>query len=223
MTPLAIIPFNIKSQVCSAATENALNANDSKNNSSSDNKVSNLTFEMNEDDIDPDTQIMPPPGSPPALKIDESSDSVVLLTPATQDIIFLNDTTEDINKMGTMDMLAEIMKEDDDACSNALRQFEKKMIDQQKQVENNPPKPLKASIPKANVIKEEPVSQMESDLGNESTKMPEDIEKYMLDIENEDSKESEEEFPKPIVIKEENLSFKDRYNIDCEECEKVSQ
>ncbi|KPU78362.1 uncharacterized protein Dana_GF10340, isoform B [Drosophila ananassae] len=210
----------LQSQVCSAATENALNANDSKTTGSSDNKVSNLTFEMNEDDIDPDTQIMPPPGSPPALKIDESSDSVVLLTPATQDIIFLNDTTEDINKMGTMDMLAEIMKEDDDACSNALRQFEKKMIDQQKQVENNPPKPLKASIPKANVIKEEPVSQMESDLGNESTKMPEDIEKYMLDIENEDSKESEEEFPQPIVIKEENLSFKDRYNIDCEECEK---
>lgn len=224
MTPFPIVPFNIKSQVCSAATENALNANDSKNNSSSLNKEVNLTFEMNEDDVDPDTQIMPPPGSPPALKIDESSDSVVLLTPATQDIIFLNDTTEDINKMGTMDMLAEIMKEDDDACSNALRQFEKKMIDQQKLVENNPPKPSKASesISKAHVIKEEPVSQFESDLGNESTKMPEDIEKYMMDIENEDSKESEEEFPQPIVIKEENLTFKDRYNIDCVECEKVS-
>lgn len=52
--------------------------------------------------------------------------------------------------------------------------------------------------------------------------MPEDIEKYMMDIENEDSKESEEEFPQPIVIKEENLTFKDRYNIDCVECEKVS-
>ncbi|KAH8339288.1 hypothetical protein KR074_010575 [Drosophila pseudoananassae] len=211
-----------RSLMQSTATENALNANDSNN--SSVNKVTNLTFEMSEDDVDPDSQKMPPPASPPALKINDSSDSVILLTPATQDIIFLNDTTEDINKMGTMDMLAEIMKDDDDACSNALRQFEKKMIDQQKQVEKIPTTTPKVpeSIPKTHHIKEEPVSQLVSDLGNESTKMPEDIEKYMIDMDNEDSKESEEEFPQPIIVKEENLSFKDRYNIDCGECEKVS-
>ncbi|KAH8255979.1 hypothetical protein KR026_003757 [Drosophila bipectinata] len=211
-----------RSLIQSTATENGLNANDSNSNSSSVNKGTNLTFEMSEDDVDPDSQKMPPPASPPALKINDSSDSVVLLTPATQDIIFLNDTTEDINKMGTMDMLAEIMKDDDDACSNALRQFEKKMIDQQKQVEKNPTTTPKASelVPKNHHIKEEPVSQLVSDLGNESTKMPEDIEKYMVDMDNEDGKESEEQFPQPIVVKEENLSFKDRYSIDCGECEK---
>ncbi|KAH8257601.1 hypothetical protein KR038_011838 [Drosophila bunnanda] len=168
--------------------------------------------------------LMPPPATPPFLKVNNTSDSVVLLTPATQDIIFVNDSLEDpenVSKFGTMDVLAEIMKDDDDACSNALRQYERNMIDQQKQNKPNP-----SAIPITRRVKKEPISQpVETDLGNESTKLPEDIEKYMMDIKDEeesrDSQEEEEEFPRPIVIKNEpELTLKERYNINCADCEK---
>ncbi|XP_017060017.1 uncharacterized protein LOC108100555 isoform X2 [Drosophila ficusphila] len=163
--------------------------------------------------------LMPPPVTPPSLKINNTSDSVVLLTPATQDIIFVNDTLEE-NKIGTMDVLAEIMKDDDDACSNALRQFEKNMIDQQKNVQPNPTK-AKTAIPITKVVKTEPISQPQTDEGNESTKLSQDIEKYLMEIKEEDSKDSEEEFPQPILVKTEpELSVKERFNIECPECEK---
>ncbi|KAH8300521.1 hypothetical protein KR018_011070 [Drosophila ironensis] len=168
-------------------------------------KMAQHLFEM-EDDPRPD-----PPVSPPRLKFNETSDSVVLLTPATQDIIFVNDSPPDVSKMGTMDVLAEVMKEDDDACSSALRQYERIMIDQQK---NTKPQD-EPDVPSTQLIKEEPISQPEA--GNESTKMPEDIEKYLM----EDGGELEEEFPQPIAIKQEaKQSLKEQYNIECEECEK---
>ncbi|XP_070141146.1 uncharacterized protein CtIP isoform X1 [Drosophila kikkawai] len=187
------------------------------------------TFELEDDaEFDMDSSelpLMPPPATPPFLKMNSTSDSVVLLTPATQDIIFVNDTLEDhenVDKLGTMDVLAEIMKDDDDACSNALRQFEKKMIDQQKQ---NKPTPQAIQITRP--VKQEPISQpAEPDLGNESTKLPEDIEKYMMDIKDEDEskdsvEEEEEEFPRPIVVKNEpELTLKERHNINCPDCEK---
>ncbi|KAH8379893.1 hypothetical protein KR009_007829 [Drosophila setifemur] len=206
-----------------SATETALSADDSSSSSTSLIKIPQPTFAMDDEDFSPassDLLVMPPPASPPALKINNTSDSVIMLTPATQDIIFLNDTSEDdVTKMGTMDVLAEIMKEDEDACSNALRMYERKMIDQQKHFQ-----PKLPQIEKANpvqLIKNEPISQPEPDVGNESTKLPEDIEKYMMDIQDEESKVSEEEFPQPIVIKEEpKLTFKEQYNIECEECEK---
>ncbi|KAH8303985.1 hypothetical protein KR018_004395 [Drosophila ironensis] len=113
--------------------------------------------------------------------------------------------------MGTMDVLAEVMKEDDDACSSALRQYERIMIDQQK---NTKPQD-EPDVPSTQLIKAEPISQPEA--GNESTKMPEDIEKYLM----EDGGELEEEFPQPIAIKQEaKQSLKEQYNIECEECEK---
>ncbi|XP_017136124.1 uncharacterized protein LOC108151787 isoform X1 [Drosophila miranda] len=169
-------------------------------------------------DVSLELPVMPPPATPPHLKIDNSSESVVILTPATQDIIFVNDSSEDIKKIGTMDVLAEIMKEDDDACSSALLQYEKIMIDQQKHVQPNPQKVQTALAP-VGAIKDEPITQPNEDHGNESTRLSEDIEKYMM--EEDDSKESEDEIPRPIMVKDEpELTLKERFNIECEECEK---
>lgn len=223
--------FNIQSQVCRADTVTASSADDSKlvaSPSSSLIKIPKPTFELEEDaEFTMDSSelpLMPPPTTPPFLRINNTSDSVVLLTPATQDIIFVNDTPEDVEKLGTMDVLAEIMKDDDESCSNALRQYEKNMIDQQK---HNKPNPNPPAIPITRPVKAEPISQpAEPDLGNESTKLPEDIEKYMMDIKDEDeskdSLEEEEEFPRPIMVKKEpELTLKERYNINCADCEKV--
>ncbi|EDV52518.1 uncharacterized protein LOC6546070 isoform X1 [Drosophila erecta] len=186
-------------------------------------KTINPSFQLEMDEFKMDgseSQIMPPPDTPPGLQINNTSDSVVLLTPATQDIIFVNDTPEDVSKLGTMDVLAEILKDDDDTCSSALRQYEKVMIDQQKQIRPTLPK-VQSVIPVTKAVKIEPISQPETDIGNESTKLPEDIEKYLMDITEEDGKDSEEEFPRPILIKKEpELTVKERFNIECGECEK---
>ncbi|XP_017080961.1 uncharacterized protein LOC108114465 isoform X1 [Drosophila eugracilis] len=201
-----------------------LNADDSLTTSSSSIiKFSKSTFEMDMDDFNIECSkqpMMPPPATPPGLKINSTSDSVVILTPATQDIIFVNDTIEEINKLGTMDVLAEIMKDDDEDCSSALKQFEKDMIDQQKRLLPNHAKAEK-TIPVAKAVKTEPVSQPEIDVGNESTKLSQDIEKYLMEIKEEESKELEEEFPRPLLVKKEpELSVKERFNIECVECEK---
>ncbi|BFF97699.1 uncharacterized protein DMAD_06064 [Drosophila madeirensis] len=202
-------------------TGNALNGDNSILSKSNIKRVE-PSFDMVIDDDDAiDSQplaslelpVMPPPVSPPHLKMSSSSDSVVLLTPATQDIIFVNDSSEDLAKFGTMDVLAEIMKEDDDACSSALLQYEQIMIDQQKQ---NQPKPTVQTA--ARGIKNEPTTQPNEDQGNESTRFSEDIEKYMME---EDDKESDDEIPRPIMVKEEpKLSLKERFDIECKECEK---
>ncbi|XP_022212855.2 uncharacterized protein LOC111067843 [Drosophila obscura] len=161
--------------------------------------------------------VMPPPVTPPRLKMNSSSESVVMLTPATQDIIFVNDSSEDINKIGTMDVLAEIMKDDDDACSSALLQYEQILMDQQKQIQTKP-QTVQLALPSARTIKNEPITQQIEGQGNESTRLSADIEKYMME---EDSKESEDEIPRPIIVKEEpQLTTKERFNIECEECEK---
>ncbi|KAH8293950.1 hypothetical protein KR054_006958 [Drosophila jambulina] len=233
-------------------TVNASSAGEAKVDatSSSSNllQIPKPTFELEGDDVfnmdSSERPLMPPPATPPFLKMNNTSDSVVLLTPATQDIIFVNDSledTENVDKLGTMDVLAEIMKDDDDACSNALRQYERNMIDQQKHNKANPP-----VIPTTRPVKNEPISQQEEpDLGNESTKLPEDIEKYMMDIKDDESKdpveeniekymmeikdedeskdsvEEEEEFPRPTAVKKEpELTLKERFNINCADCEK---
>lgn len=217
--------FNTKCQGCRTDNTSVSNADDSlTTTSNSAVKTIKPSFQLDMDEFKLDSsedQIMPPPNTPPGLKISNTSDSVVLLTPATQDIIFVNDTLEDVSKLGTMDVLAEIMKDDDDTCSSALRQYEKVIIDQQKQNLPNAPK-VESVIPITKVVKMEPISQPETDLGNESTKLPEDIEKYLMDIKEEDSRHSEEEFPRPISIKEEpEATVKERFNIECVECEKV--
>ncbi|XP_052848726.1 uncharacterized protein LOC128260067 isoform X2 [Drosophila gunungcola] len=206
-------------------TATVLSADDSLTTSiSSHIKISKASFEMDmEEEFNlerSELPIMPPPATPPGLKINCTTDSVVILTPATQDIIFVNDTPEEVTKMGTMDVLAEIMKDDDDACSNALRQFEMKMIDQQKNIQSIPKK-VEAAISITKAVKAEPESQPEADVGNESTKMSQDIEKYLMEIKEEDSKDLEEEFPRPLLVKiEPELTVKERFNIECGECEK---
>ncbi|KMZ00793.1 uncharacterized protein LOC6738857 isoform X1 [Drosophila simulans] len=214
----------LQSQSCRTDNTSVSNADVSLTiTSNSTVKTIEPSFQLDMDEFKLDSsehQILPPPNTPPGLKISNTSDSVVLLTPATQDIIFVNDTLEDVSKLGTMDVLAEIMKDDDDTCSSALRLYEKVMINQQKQTLPNAPK-VESVIPISKAVKMEPISQPEIDLGNESTKLPEDIEKYLMDIKDEDSRHSEEEFPRPLLIKEEpELTVKERFNIECVECEK---
>ncbi|XP_060656229.1 uncharacterized protein LOC132791361 [Drosophila nasuta] len=65
-------------------------------------------------------------------------------------------------------------------------------------------------------VKLEQFTEQPSGMGNESTKLPEDF-----DIEDDEEEEEEEIFPRPIVVKEEKEeSLKERYNIDCDQCEK---
>uniref|UniRef100_A0A6P4E9E2 Uncharacterized protein LOC108037892 isoform X1 n=1 Tax=Drosophila rhopaloa TaxID=1041015 RepID=A0A6P4E9E2_DRORH len=213
----------MQSQACRTDTATVSSADDSLTTSSSSIIKISKASEMDMEEFKLDSSelpTMPPPATPPGLRINCTSDSVVILTPATQDIIFVNDTPEEVIKMGTMDVLAEIMRDDDDACSNALRQFEMKMIDQQKNIQPKPPK-VETANPLTKAVKSEPVSQPEADMANESTKMPQDIEKYLVDIKEEDSKDSEEEFPRPLLVKKEPaLTVKERFSIECEECEK---
>lgn len=53
------------------------------------------------------------------------SSSVVLLTPATQDIIFLDDTDNDFSDIDTMDLLADIRKHETAYMQN-LKKYESK-------------------------------------------------------------------------------------------------
>ncbi|XP_030376625.1 uncharacterized protein LOC115625633 [Scaptodrosophila lebanonensis] len=135
-----------------------------------------------------------------------NTSSVVLLTPATQDIIFVDDSSDDGRQLNTLDMIDSVTQ---------LKVHEAKRIDMQKQQcqkRNVSVNRIEEQVTPPR-IKEEP--QTCNDMGNETTKLPEDIEN-LLDGEEEDTLE---EFPRPIAIKRE-LTLKERYNIDCAQCEK---
>lgn len=53
------------------------------------------------------------------------SSSVVILTPATQDIIFLDDTSNEFSDINTMDLLADIQKHETEYMAN-LKKYETK-------------------------------------------------------------------------------------------------
>lgn len=54
------------------------------------------------------------------------SSSVVILTPATQDVIFVDDTCTDVSDVDTMDLLADIMKANDTENLRNLQRYESK-------------------------------------------------------------------------------------------------
>ncbi|XP_041675317.1 uncharacterized protein LOC121530381 isoform X1 [Drosophila eugracilis] len=134
--------------------------------------------------------------------------------PTTSSRNITSKSTFEKKSMGTMDVLAEIMKDDDEDCSSALKQFEQDMIDQQKHRLSNRTKVEKAT-PVVKAVNTEPVSQPEIEVGNESTKLSQDTGKYLMKTKEEDTTDSEEEFPLPFLVKEEpELSAKDRFNIE---------
>lgn len=167
-------------------------------------------------DLCPDPSAPQPPSDlalPPLSGASDTS-SVVLLTPATQDIVFIDDSINEADTLNTMDFMEEAIKEDDKVSMTRLQEFEAKLIEKRK---------IEAAKVKTSTkpisIKHEPLTELQNDLGNESTKLPQDF-----DIEDQEEEEDEEEeiFPRPILVKQEpEMSVKERYNIACPRCEKV--
>lgn len=190
------------------------------------------------DDDDSFLELCPDPTAPtqskaatvatlPSLSGTSDTSSVVMLTPATQDIVFIDDSIDDTTNrpLNTMDFMQEAIKGDDKVSLTRLQQFEAKLIrDQQKAA--NREKPLSSAAPvqvqlqsTSTRVKEEPLSEKPSELGNESTKLPADF-----DLDDDmDEEEEEEVFPRPIVVvkTEPKQSVKERYKISCAQCEKV--
>lgn len=163
----------------------------------------------------------------PSLSGTSDTSSVVMLTPATQDIVFIDDSIDDTTNrpLNTMDFMQEAIKGDDKVSLTRLQQFEAKLIrDQQKAANREKPvasaAPVQVQFPSTSTsVKEEPLSEKASELGNESTKLPADF-----DLDDEmDEEEEEEVFPRPIVVvkTEVKQSVKERYKIRCAQCEKV--
>ncbi|KAL7731672.1 hypothetical protein ACLKA6_000962 [Drosophila palustris] len=172
-------------------------------------------FEMDDDDSffdlcpDPTLPKSLTGGFPPLSGVSDTS-SVVMLTPGTQDIVFIDDSIEDTNQpLNTLDFMAEAIKEDDKVSMTKLQEYEANLIREQKMAaaRGKPTAPTN--------VKVEQLTEQTSAMGNESTKLPEDFE-----LEDEEDEE-EDGVPRPILIKQEHEpTIKERYNIDCDQCEK---
>ncbi|XP_005188935.4 J domain-containing protein DDB_G0295729 [Musca domestica] len=173
------------------------------------------------------------------------SSSVVILTPATQDIIFLDDTSNEFSDINTMDLLADIQKHETEYMEN-LKKYETKSIEKQlKQDTKQPAKSKEATkhnfIKPAALIKKEKQSQMLEETQKKTVIENENLQASTSSskkstfqnplLSNDDTSEDEDEdaMPKPIIVKQEpcdmvvthkKLNLKERFNIDCEECEK---
>uniref|UniRef100_A0A1I8MWV4 Uncharacterized protein n=1 Tax=Musca domestica TaxID=7370 RepID=A0A1I8MWV4_MUSDO len=174
------------------------------------------------------------------------SSSVVILTPATQDIIFLDDTSNEFSDINTMDLLADIQKHETEYMENLMK-YETKSIEKQlKQDTKQPAKSKEATkhnfIKPAALIKKEKQSQMLQEtqkktvIENEnlqasiSSSKKSTFQNPLLSTDDTSEDEDEDAMPKPIIVKQEpcdmvethkKLSLKERFNIDCEECEKL--
>ncbi|XP_061401715.1 general transcriptional corepressor trfA [Musca vetustissima] len=222
--------------------------------SSSQNKLKGKQLEFHDNTID----IMPPHNDDDQTTMmisgkSADSSSVVILTPATQDIIFLDDTSNEFSDINTMDLLADVQKQETEYLEN-LKRYESKSIEKQLRQEVKQ-QPLKSKeekkhnfIKPAALIKKEKESQnlmetkmktvLENDLkacssSYSSSKKPICQNPLLANDDDEEEYEEEEEdaMPKPIIVKREpleknvmhnkKLSLKERFNIDCEECEKL--
>ncbi|EDW70460.1 uncharacterized protein CtIP isoform X1 [Drosophila virilis] len=183
------------------------------------NSNNKLLFDMDDDesifDLCPDPSAPQPPSdlALPPLSGTSDTSSVVLLTPATQDIVFIDDSINEADTLNTMDFMEEAIKEDDKVSMTRLQEFEAKLIEKRKKeaakVKTNT-KPIS--------VKHEPLTELQNDIGNESTKLPQDFD---IDDQEEEEDEEEEIFPRPILVKQEpDMSVKERYNIACPRCEK---
>ncbi|KAH8274519.1 hypothetical protein KR044_006097 [Drosophila immigrans] len=199
-------------------------------------------------DLCPDPSAPKPVADLPSLSGISDSGSVVMLPPPTQEIVFIDDSIEEANPpLNTMDFMAEVLKADEKTSMAKLQEFEAKLIREQQKAATNvkmkeQQKPTssiqieesKKPVTSTNIndqqmapnkvtskvpvkVKLEQLTEQPSGMGNESTKLPEDF-----DMEEDDEAGEEEEiFPRPIVVKQEiEESLKEKYNIDCEQCEK---
>lgn len=216
-------------QVCRGDNSSASGGVNCTTNKATTLRTSNHpAFDMDDDDflleLCPDPSPVPQSNAAvpalPSLSGTSDTSSVVMLTPATQEIVFIDDTIVETNHpLNTMDFMEEAIKEDDKVSLTRLQEFEAKLIKDQKKAANT----AKSTITSATrasastCVKKEPLTEMQSGLGNESTKLPADF-----DLDEDMDEEEEEVFPRPIVVKKEpEQSTKERYNINCVQCEKV--
>ncbi|XP_073842556.1 CTBP-interacting protein [Musca autumnalis] len=211
-------------------------------------KAKQLDFHNNTTDClalaDDDQTTMMTTTSSGGCKSGDSS-SVVILTPATQDIIFLDDTAAEFgDDINTLDLLADVQKRETEYLEN-LRRYESKSIEKQLKQEakqsTKPPKEEKKHnfIKPVALIKKEKHSEnldetkdksclandIQASTSSSSSKKPK-FQNPLLDDEPSEEDEEEDVMPKPIIVKTEpldkrKLSLKERFNIDCEECEKL--
>ncbi|XP_023166725.2 uncharacterized protein LOC111596655 isoform X2 [Drosophila hydei] len=205
-------------RVCRADNKNALDIKPAANIAKTPISNKKPVFEMDDDETffelcpDPSGHQPASGATLPPLSGASDTSSVVLLTPGTQDIVFVDDSITD-NTLNTMDFMEEAIKEDDKVSLTRLQEFEAELI-RKRQLEA-----AKAKSPADFVrVKHEPLTELPTPFGNESTKLPADFE---IDDEQEDEDEEEEVFPRPIVVKQEHdMSLKQRHNFACPQCEK---
>ncbi|XP_065360997.1 uncharacterized protein CtIP isoform X2 [Calliphora vicina] len=157
--------------------------------------------------------------------------SVVILTPSSEDIIFVDDTCDYDQEIDTMDLLGDNLEK--------LKKYESKCIQKQQTKELDVFKKPKEKMPPANDIK--PINKIKQekitqDLKKEttyklneekpscsSTKSSLKTPKTQNPLLDEFDTEDEEDFmPKPFIVKQEpKLTIKQRFNIECEDCEKL--
>ncbi|KNC20627.1 hypothetical protein FF38_06912 [Lucilia cuprina] len=199
-------------------------------NSTKDLQPKQLKFD---NEISTDCTALPnDPMSISTIKSDTSS--VVILTPATQDIIFVDDCSDFEHEIDTMDLLAS------NDNLEKLKKYESKYIQKQqtKDVEafKKPQDKLQCNkkIQSLNKIKQEKITQeLKTDI---NSKRQEDKPSCSTSIKPQnplldelDTEDEEDFMPKPFIIKQETdvpsttnkLTIKQRFNIDCEECEKL--
>ncbi|ALC45105.1 CG5872 [Drosophila busckii] len=194
----------------SSTSSNAATATTSNNNQTA--------FVLHDDDdsffsLCPDATAPTLPPAPlstatalPSLSSTSGSPSVMILTPETQEIVFVDDSLEEPSDLNTMDFMA------DKVSLSKLQRYEAKLIEEQQNAVKSKKQAKKPAAEPVKVKKEVLTEQIEA--GNESTKLPDDFDLP-------DSEEEEEEvFPRPIIVKQEKQSVKERFNIDCEQCEK---
>ncbi|KAH8410820.1 hypothetical protein KR222_011223 [Zaprionus bogoriensis] len=228
---LALRQARTRSLLQRAANSSASSAGNSTASTGTTLRSSNdqPAFDMDDDDelffdlcLDP---VAPPqtPKAPPAAAVFPSlsgtsnSSSVVLLTPATQDIVFVDDSIDEASPaapLNTMDFMEEAIKQDDKASLTRLQEFEARLIRDQRKAANKV-KPVETLAPPVVAcVKEEPLTEQPSDAGNESTKLP-------ADFDLEDDEEEEEIFPRPIVVKKEpEQCVTKRFKTNCDQCER---
>lgn len=197
-------------------SSNVLDVNSTASTSTKNINKNHPVFEMDEDDsffdLCPDPSVAKSPsGVLPPLSGRSNTSSVVMLSPPTQEIVFVDDSIDGTNQgLNTMDFMAEAIKDDDKVSMTRLQEYEAKLIKEQKMAAARE----KSTAPPN--VKLEQLTEQPSDMGNESTKLPADF-----DIDEDEEELEEEIFPRPIVIKQEREpTIKEKYNIDCNECEK---
>ncbi|XP_075161507.1 CTBP-interacting protein [Haematobia irritans] len=159
----------------------------------------------------------------------KNSSSVVLLTPATQDIIFIDESTNDFGDIDTMDLLADVREHETEYMAN-LKKIESKNIEKRKRqdVKSIKNDDDKGFLKPAAFIKKEKSTQeildgkrngdervVDMDTANinkhenipinSTTEKKKDLIKNYLDDEDED--EDEDAMPKPFVVKKETDDY----------------